>query len=181
MIASGVAKRYAQALFMVAEETQRIDAIAEELDRALETIEQHNDLKQLFYGVQFSQMDKKLVLERIFKEDLSRDVLNFILLLIEKSRYAILPDIRSAYHALRDEHNGILDVTVFSAFPLSEEKQEEIRQALGVREGKTIRLHIKEDPSLLAGIRVQIGDTIIDGSAKARLEKLRKELLNNRK
>lgn len=181
MIASGVAKRYAQALFMVAEESQRIDAVAEELDRAWETIERQADLKQLFYGVQFSQMDKKVIMKKIFKDDLSRDVLNFLLLLIEKSRYAFLPDIRTAYHALRDQHLGIHDVTVYSAFPLTEEKQEDIRKALGQTEGKIIRLNVKEDASLLAGIRVQIGDTIIDGSAKARLEKMRKQLLNNRK
>lgn len=178
---TGIAKRYAQALFMIAEETGRKEAFAKDLDFVTDTIDGHKDLKALFYGAQFSHMDKKAVTTKIFSNEVAKEVLNFVLLLVEKSRYAYLPDIRSAYHHIYDEDAGIQDVTVYAPYPLTEEEKEQIRARVREHDGQEIRIKEVADPSLIAGVRIQIKDTIIDGSVKSRLEQMRKQLVENRK
>lgn len=174
---AGVAKRYAQALFMLAEETANVDSIGKDLDVLTDTIYGNKDLQIVYTGVQFAHQSKKNVIMEIFKGNIDESVLNFALLLIEKSRTRYLADIRTAYHALLDKKNGIEDATVFTAYPLKEEESEAIAKALGSATGKTIRLKTVEDKSLIAGVRLQYGDRIIDGSAKARLESMRKRFI----
>lgn len=174
---AGVAKRYAQALFMLAEETGSVDEIGKNLDLAAATIYGNEELKAVFTGVQFANVSKKEVLTKIFKDKLNGNVLNFLLLLVEKMRTAYLEDIKVAYHQLMDEKNGIEDATLFTAYPLKDEDAQAIAEALGKSVGKTIRLKTVEDPSLLAGVKLQYGDRIIDGTAKARLESMRKRLM----
>lgn len=174
---AGVAKRYAQALFMLAEETDGPEKIGKELDFLTDTIYGNKDLETVYTGVQFANQSKKNVVIQLFKGQVSENVLNFALLLIEKSRPGYLADIRTCYHALLDEKNGIADATIYTAYPLNEETSQAIAEALGQATGKTIRLKTVEDKSLLAGVRLQYGDRIIDGSAKARLESMRKRLI----
>ena len=174
---AGVAKRYAQALFMLADESQNVDKIAQDLDLVCDTIYGNAELEEAFTGVQYSMRGKKNAIVEIFKNDVDQAVVNFLLLLIEKGRSGYLADIHTAYKALVDEKNGIADATATSAFPLSEEDTNKIAQALGKRVGKTIRLKVDVDPSLIAGVRLQYGDTIIDGSVEARLESMRKRLI----
>ena len=174
---AGVAKRYAQALFMLADESQNVDKIAQDLDLVCSTIYGNAELEEAFTGVQYSMRGKKNAIVEIFKNDVDQVVLNFLLLLIEKGRSGYLADIHTAYKALEDEKNGIADATVTSAFPLSEEDSNKIAKALEKRVGKTIRLKVVVDPDLIAGVRLQYGDKIIDGSVEARLESMRKRLI----
>ena len=174
---AGVAKRYAQALFMLAEESQNVDKIEKDFDYACETIFGNAELEDAFTGVQYSMRGKKNAIVEIFKKDIDQSVLNFLLLLIEKGRSGYLADIHMAFKALIDEKNGIADATVTSAYALSEEDTNKIAKALEKRVGKTIRLKVVVDPSLIAGVRLQYGDKIIDGSVEARLESMRKRLM----
>ena len=174
---AGVAKRYAQALFMLACESQQVDKIGQDLDSACETIFGNEDLAQAFSGIQYSMSGEKNAITEIFKGQIDHSVLNFLLLLIEKKRAGYLADIQTAYHALQDEKNGIADATLTTAFPLKDEDADKIAQALGKQVGKTIRLKVVVDPSLVAGVRLQYGDRIIDGSVEARLESMRKRLM----
>lgn len=173
---AGVAKRYAQALFMLADETGQTVQYGKDLDLVCDTIFGDEQFNAVFHGAQFSNASKKTVIEKVFKDAVAEDVLRFMLLLIEKMRSGYLADVRVAYQALLDEQQGIRDATVYSAFPLSVQEQDDIARALGKAVDKTIRLQAVEDPSLLAGIRLQYGDTIIDGSAKAKLAGMRERL-----
>lgn len=174
---AGVARRYAQALFMLADESQNVDKIAQDLAFASETIYGNEELAQAFTGVQFSLSGKKNAIAKVFDGQVDRIVVNFLQLLIEKGRAGYLRDIQKAYGKLLDERNGIADATVTSAYPLKEEDAKNIAMALGKAVGKTIRLEVVVDPSLVAGVRLQYGDTIIDGSVEARLESMRKRLM----
>lgn len=174
---AGVAKRYAQALFMLADEAQQVDKIGRDLDAVCDTIFNNADLNQAFCGVQYSLSGKKNAVTEIFKGQTDPSVLNFLLLLIEKGRAGYLADIQEAYHKFEDEKNGIADATLTTAFPLKDEDADKIAQALGKSVGKTIRLKVVVDPSLVAGVRLQYGDRIIDGSVEARLESMRKRLM----
>ncbi|MDO4280193.1 MAG: F0F1 ATP synthase subunit delta [Peptococcaceae bacterium] len=174
---AGVAKRYAQALFMLADENQKVDQFAKDLDLVNETIASNEDLSQVFTGIQFSLSGKKKAITEIFKNQVDGNVVNFLMVLIEKGRAGYLSDITASYHKLLDERNGIADATVTTAFPLKEEEAQQIAVALGKSVGKTIRLKVVVDPALVCGVRLQYGDKIIDGSVEARLESMRKRLM----
>ena len=167
---AGVAKRYAQALFMLADESQNVDKIGQDLAYACETIGGNAELKQAYTGVQFSMAGKKNAIAKVFQDQVDKIVVNFLQVLIEKGRTGYLSDIQKAYAKLLDDRNGIADATVTSAFPLKEEEA-------GKAVGKTIRLEVVVDPSLVAGVRLKYGDKIIDGSVEARLASMRKRLM----
>lgn len=176
-----VAKRYAEALALLGESTDERNAIGQDLDLVCDTLEQNLDLKNIYMGVPFANADKKEIVRKVFSDTISEDVLHLLLLLVDKSRTTYLMDIQRAYHAILDEQNGVADATAYSAFPLSDEDAQNLAHALGKAFGKTIRLHTEVDPDLLAGLKVKYGDVVIDGSAKAKLEKMRTELLKETK
>ena len=97
---------------------------------------------------------------------------NLLRLLAENRRLAALPAIAEAYEALRARAENVLDVQVASATALDEAQQRSLAEALQKRLGKQVRLHLKLDPALLGGARLQVGDQVIDGSVRTRLEKL---------
>ena len=111
------------------------------------------------------------------QDQVDKIVVNFLQVLIEKGRTGYLSDIQKAYAKLLDDRNGIADATVTSAFPLKEEEAKNIALALGKAVGKTIRLEVVVDPSLVAGVRLKYGDKIIDGSVEARLALKRQDLM----
>ena len=88
-----------------------------------------------------------------------------------------MADITEAYFKLDDEKKGIIDATATSAYPLKEDDAKNIALALGKRLGKTVRLKVVVDPSIVAGVKLQYGDKIIDGSVQSRLESMRKRLM----
>jgi len=97
---------------------------------------------------------------------------NLFRLLAENRRLAALPAIAEAYEALRARAENVVDVQVASATTLDESQQQRLTAALQKRLGKQVRLHLKLDPALLGGARLQVGDQVIDGSVRTRLEKL---------
>lgn len=174
---SRVAKRYAQALALLTDGLEQMESFGEDLDLVCETIYGNEQLREVYTGVQFANADKKQIVQDLFADHVNKDVLHFLLLLVDKMRPAYLADIRLAYHALIDDVKGIADATVYSAYDLSDEEVEDLSRALSQATGKIIRLHAEIEPELLSGIRIRYGDYVIDGSAKAKLETLRKKLM----
>jgi len=103
-------------------------------------------------------------------------VANFLKLLVDKGRINILEDILNAYQHLMDQALNKARVSVKTAYPLSDDLVAEVKKTLEGLTKKRVEMAIEEDPSLLGGIVVKIGDTVYDGSVKAQLNKIR-ELL----
>jgi len=97
---------------------------------------------------------------------------NFIRLLADNGRLALLPQIAAQYAALRAEVENTVDVTVTSALPLTAEQSEKLTQALTRRLNRTVRLSATVDPALIGGAIVQAGDFVVDGSLRGRVERL---------
>jgi F-type H+-transporting ATPase subunit delta len=89
--------------------------------------------------------------------------------LAENGRLELLPEIRSQFEALKDEREGVLEAEVQSAFELSEAQVADLVQRLEKKTGRKIRTKVQVDKSLIAGVRVVLGDQVIDGSARAQL------------
>lgn len=101
---------------------------------------------------------------------------NFIRTLAENRRLAYLPEISVLFDELKDEAEGIVDVTVTSAAPLDAAQQKTLSAALERRLKRAVRLHCETDPALIGGAVLRAGDLVIDGSLRARLERIAYEL-----
>ncbi len=103
---------------------------------------------------------------------LSQEGQNFIKLLIENHRLDVLPEIAALYEVQRAEAEGTLKAEVISAQPLNEEQLNKIARSLQARLGRVISLTCSIDASLIGGVIVRAGDTVIDGSARGQLSRL---------
>jgi F-type H+-transporting ATPase subunit delta len=101
---------------------------------------------------------------------------NFLRLLIENGRLAALPEIARQYREMRNAQSGASDAVVYSAFPISAQQLGTVAQALEKRFGRKLTLTVQEDASLIGGIRVVVGDEVLDTSVKARLEQMKAAL-----
>lgn len=174
MISSNIAKRYARAFFKIAAEEGRYEAYDQELSRFSSLLKEQRQLSDFLANPVFDQADKKAVVEALLAQtDISVLTVNFIKLLVDKRRIGILPEIEAAYRSLMDEALWKARVTVRTAFPLTGELAGSLRQGLETLTGRKIEMIVQEDPSLIGGIAVRIGDTLYDGSIRTQLDNLR--------
>ena len=101
-------------------------------------------------------------------------------MLIEKERIAILPDVLRAYRALRDAEEGVVEATATLALPVSDAGRSQLQEAIERMTGKRVRLRVEQDPALIGGIIVRVGDTVYDGSFSHQLATLREQLQTGR-
>ncbi|MCS6966863.1 MAG: ATP synthase F1 subunit delta, partial [Candidatus Kapabacteria bacterium] len=120
---------------------------------------------------------KQGIVEELFRSRLSPLLLQFLLLLVDKRREPLLADIIAAYEELYYQYTDRLAVIVRSATPLDAELQERLLTALQERTGKTIVPTFVVVPDILGGIQLQTGDTVVDGTLRHALERLRRHLL----
>lgn len=101
----------------------------------------------------------------------------FLCVLLEAKRYYLLDECVREVSALADERQGIVRAKVQTAFALSQAQKKRVEETLSRFSGRDVRAEFETDPSLLGGLRAQMGDVLIDGSLKRQFEKLREELI----
>ncbi len=177
MSSSDVANRYSEALFEIAKEEKNYEKYFDDLKRFSAVVAESANLREVLYNPVFEKDEKKAVVEELLKiVGVSDIAANFLKLLVDKGRIVILDEIVDAYQQKMDQALNKARVTVKTAFPLSDDVIAEIRRTMEDITRKQVEIIVEEDPSLLAGIVVKIGDTLYDGSVKAQLNKIR-ELL----
>jgi F-type H+-transporting ATPase subunit delta len=97
---------------------------------------------------------------------------NFLRVLAHNDRLALLPEIREQFEVLKNEREGVLEAEVQSAFELSDAQLKDIVQRLEKKTGRKVRAHVSVDRELIGGVRLVLGDKVIDGSARAQLAAL---------
>ena len=179
MIGKIVARRYAKALFSLAEKAggetpARYGADMEAVASAFAT---SPELVRILANPVIDASVKHAVMTSVAdKLGLSPLVVNFLSLLIEKGRIASAPDIADLYRAFLDEANGILRGQLATAYALSEARQDQITTALEHQSGKTMELSFVVDPALLGGVLLKIGDKVLDASLRAQLAILKEQI-----
>lgn len=98
---------------------------------------------------------------------------NFLRTVVENGRLRVLPEIAAQFRALVNETKGSSDAVVVSAFDIQPQQLEELGAVLEKRFGRKLQLSVKVDPSLIGGVRVVVGDEVLDTSVKARLEQMK--------
>ncbi len=172
---SGVARRYAQALFSLAQEQNVTDAVADALGNFAQMIEQSADLKRLVVSPVFSAADQlKAVSALLDKYGFGGITANFIKLVASKRRLFVLPDMIRAFQALNDKAKGVTRADVTVAAPLSANHNATLEEALReVSGGKIVKINVNVDPSIIGGIVVKLGSRMVDASLKTKLNSLR--------
>jgi F-type H+-transporting ATPase subunit delta len=108
----------------------------------------------------------------ILSGKLSGEAENFVRVLAENRRIELLPEIRAQFEALRNEREGVVEAEVHSAFELSEAQVADLVQRLERKTGRKVRTQVRIDKELIGGVKVVLGDKVIDGSARAQLAAL---------
>ena len=98
---------------------------------------------------------------------------NFLTTVLENGRFAALPEIARQFRALANAQKGSSDAVVQSAFPIGDAELAQLGTTLEKRFGRKLQLTVQQDPSLIGGIRVVVGDEVLDTSVKARLEQMK--------
>jgi len=167
-----LARPYAEALFQVASEADAA-RVGEELDAlagvaALPQLRQFADDPRT-RGAQVQDVIAGAV-------SLSPPVANLLQAVLDNGRLAALPEIAAQYRALANARSGVSDATIHSAFPIEDALLGDVVAALERRFKRKLTPTVQVDPSLIGGIRVVVGDEVLDTSVKARLDQMKAAL-----
>lgn len=176
MINAAVAKRYGQALLQIGQEKDSIDRYQEDLKLVVDTIENSAELKDVLIGQTVSVDEKKTIVKQIFADKVDANIVNLLCVVVDKNREEFIADIYSVYCTLADEVRNIAYADVVSAYPLTEEQETALSAQLANMSGKTVKLNVSVDASLLAGMVVTFGDKVYDGTVGARLAGMKNKL-----
>ena len=116
----------------------------------------------------------------MYEGELSQSIYHFLLLLVDKRRFALLSVIAEQFREMANAAQGIVIADVTTAQPATEAQQKKIAAKLEAVTGKKVELRLHENKALLGGVVVKIGDRRIDGSVAGRLQALQKELLTSK-
>lgn len=177
---SVAAKRYAKALFAVAQEKGTIEETHSQLEAVVAALTGDAQIRAFFEHPNIDAKTKIEAVKTAVGDKLNSYVIQTIQLLIERGRAAAIDSVLAAYAAIADEAIGRAHAKVTSAFELTPEQMKAIEQQFGALTGKQITVETVVDPSLLGGIRVRIGDTLYDGSLATKLEGLERSFNNAR-
>ena len=175
MLEERIAKRYAKALFELASENSVEKTTLEELIAISEAVRENHDLSQLFLENQYVATELLAAVKLIFS-DKSELIQSFLGILIEKRRTNLLFEITELYRIFLEESEGVGMASITSAFALSDEEIEKIKVYLESKFNKKMRMEVAIDKALLAGVRVQYGDYVIDTSYQAKLQNLKQQI-----
>jgi F-type H+-transporting ATPase subunit delta len=174
VINSNIAQRYARAFFEIAKEDRLYEDYYRELGGFSAILKGNKGLSEFLANPVFEQRDKKAVVESILRKiRVSPLTANFLKLLVDKRRIGILSDIEGHYRTLVDDALKKVRVTVTTAFPLTGDLSIRLQSGLEKLTGREVAISIVEDPSLLGGIAVRVGDTLYDGSMRTQLNNIR--------
>jgi F-type H+-transporting ATPase subunit delta len=170
-----IAEVYARALFEVAMEHDVLDRVHDELGEFAEALDDDRNLQVFLFSPYFSSEEKRRGVSSIVS-DADERVVNFLELLAERHRMPALFRIRREFDSLWAEENQLLPVTVTSAVELDEELVSEIGKRIEEQTGRKVELSSNVEPDVLGGLMVQVGNMVLDGTVRNRLERLRKQV-----
>ena len=168
------AKRYAQAAFELARDKGELDVWERDLG-ALDAALQVAGTMEFLANAGVLGEAKQEFLRRVMEQPTPL-VWNLMLLLVERNRVALLPQIIEVFQALVDEERGIAHAQVVTAVPMSDEERNAIARRLSELIGKQVQVETREDPEILGGLVARIGDRLVDGSTRTKLITLKRQL-----
>lgn len=169
---------YGDALFELAVEEDKADVLLEEAQAVLKAFSDNGELVKFLNHPKIETTKKQEVIENIFKNFVSGDMIGFLTLVVSKGRYNDIPDILSYFTDKVKEYKHIGVAYVTSASALSDRQKAEVEAKLLKTTGyKSFDMNYQVDKELIGGMVIRIGDRVVDSSIKTKLSELTKELL----
>ncbi len=171
------ARPYARAAFAYASDNSAVTEWAEMLSFCAAVAEDAT-MKAALDQPTLNRQQKGDLFNQVCVDKLNDQGKNFIKMLAENDRIALLPDIAVLFHHYQSDAEGVIDAELISALDVSDQQVQAIAASLTKRLGKKVSLTTKIDGSLIGGAVIRAGDMVIDGSVRGRLEKLSSALSN---
>lgn len=171
---SVVGDRYAESLFDLAKEENKVTQYLDDIKLVGEVLDSDPQIVQFFNHVLIENDKKIQLLDQSFKGNVDQYVLNFLKLLVQSRRIRYIDDIVKSYIKLSNQYLGIEEGMIYTPYELTDQQIQDIEKAISQKENKKVTLKVSIDPSLLGGIKVQIANRIYDGTIKNKVEMLKK-------
>lgn len=171
-----VSKTYAKALFELAVEGQVVDQILAEYEFVKDSFDNFPEFLEIIKSPKISVEEKKSILADTFGGKISETLLNFFKILVDKKRSVVIRDVYDDYNILVDEHKGLVVARVESVVPLDASEIEVLETKLNKVTGKTVTVDNVINPDIMGGLVVKVGDKVVDGSVRRKLDNLKHEL-----
>jgi F-type H+-transporting ATPase subunit delta len=171
-----VARNYAQALLELAQKARDPVGWGTMIADVSAAVQREATLRRFLESPRVSADEKNVVLAKAFQDRLPRLLVRFLQLLVANRRQMLIPEIAREYMTLLDEVEGRVHADVTVARPVDGDEERALTTQLSRAVGKAVVPHFVVDPSILGGIIVRYGDTLMDGSVRRRLATLRSRL-----
>jgi F-type H+-transporting ATPase subunit delta len=172
-----VARPYAEAVFSLATEQKRLDPWSETL-AWLAAMVNNQDVAEVATNPKNTAKEVEALMLGVLGERADEAVKGFVRALIENSRLMLLPEIANQFELLKAQAEGVIEAIAETAFPMSEEQKADLTATLSKKYGKTVRLDVRENADLIGGVRVLVGDDVIDASVRGKLHAMAAGLKN---
>lgn len=166
-------KEYAEALFMIAAEQGLEEKFSEILADISKTLSENDEYLEFLSSPAVPISQRLLAIDEAFGSIDNEYITSFLKLLCENRRIKELPLCIEEFESLKTAAQNKIYATVYYAFPLSNEQKEALKQKLEAKTGKNVELNFAEDKSILGGIKVEFDGSVLDGSAKHYLNKVK--------
>ncbi len=175
---AAVASRYARALVdAVLELKIDPDTARQQLNSIVEAVRESSDLRRVWESPAISHEQKRAVLDAIAgNQGVVKSIRNFVAILIDHRRIAMLPEIARQFEVELDSQLGFAEAEISSARQLSAAEKRDLESQVQTMTGKKVRARYNSNSELLGGVMVRVGSTIYDGSVRGQLEKMKQEL-----
>ena len=172
-ISSGIAARYATAIFELAKDAKKLPAVEKDFDALGKALDDNETLRDLIASPVYSREDMANAISAIAKKmKLSKDVTNTLGLMASKRRLFILPSLIETVKAMIAEEKGEITAEVTAAKALTKAQQDKLAKTLKAAVGKDVNVNVSVDESLIGGLIVKVGSKMIDSSIKSKLSNL---------
>ena len=172
-----VARNYAEALLALARKARDVSGWGTMINDVADAIRRDERLRHFLESPRISVEQKNDVLTKALQDRMPRLFVRFLHRVVSNRRQVLIPHIAVEYMALVDEVENRIHANVTVARETSPEDEEAISQQLGRFFGKEVVPHVTVNPGILGGVVVRVGDTVIDGSVRRRLNSLRSRLI----
>ena len=171
-----LARPYAKAAFAYASEQNAIDSWSNVL-QLLSAAVQDEAFSAYLNRPELTPAEQVALFAKVLGNEQTVAVSNFLTLLADNGRLALLPEIDTEFEQLKSQNNKTVDVVIESAFPLDSVQEQKLAHALEKRLNSAVKVTVEVNPALIAGVVIRAGDQVIDDSALNKLEKMRTRLL----
>lgn len=180
MLDKSVAITFVNALLEIASKKGQFEQIEKDLDLVCDVITKHDNFKKVLFHPSIQRSGKKDLIKSVFSKSISGLMINFLCLLVDRRKEEILEFIPDVYKTVADKQKGVVKVMVQTVVPLTGDRLDNFRKRLKKITGKTVELEVVQNPNILGGMVIQIGNKMIDGSVANRLKNLKTRLLSLR-